>query len=214
MRLLDFLERDVDGYLFEDLNSMAAVRLPSDKCYGGVGYPMVMTALAGVELLGALTSGDEFKTWKHGDRRFCKFWRDYLYPNEPARQEVDQLVYSLVRNGLAHTYMTKGTIIVSKSCRGDHLCRDNSGQRLFVDAIALFAPDEPNVYGGMVRYVDFESHKLTAVGKLRSHQFGWELLLLIGSQHEVVQSQVCRTQDDVLTTGEQWKAAMIDKGWA
>ena len=29
----------------------------------------------------------------------------------------------------------------------------------------------------------------------------------------VVQTQVCRTQDDVLTTGEQWKAAMVEKGW-
>ena len=52
-----------------------------------------------------------------------------------------------------------------------------------------------------------------ATCKLRSHQFGWEVLLFVGSQSEVVQSQVCRSQDEVLTTGEQWKAAMIDKGW-
>jgi hypothetical protein len=25
--------------------------------------------------------------------------------------------------------------------------------------------------------------------------------------------QVCRTQDEVFSTGEQWKAAMIEKGW-
>jgi hypothetical protein len=48
---------------------------------------------------------------------------------------------------------------------------------------------------------------------LQSHQFGWEVRLFIGSQSEVVQSHVCRTQDEVLTTGEQWKAAMIAKGW-
>jgi hypothetical protein len=52
-----------------------------------------------------------------------------------------------------------------------------------------------------------------ATCKLRTHQFGWEVLLLVGSQLEVVQSQVCRTQDEVLTTGEQWKAAMTEKGW-
>jgi hypothetical protein len=28
-----------------------------------------------------------------------------------------------------------------------------------------------------------------------------------------VQTQVCRSQEDVLTTGEQWKAAMNEKGW-
>jgi hypothetical protein len=39
------------------------------------------------------------------------------------------------------------------------------------------------------------------------------LLLFVGAQAEVVQTQVCRSQDGVLTTGEQWKAAMIEKGW-
>lgn len=48
---------------------------------------------------------------------------------------------------------------------------------------------------------------------LQTHQFGWEVRLFVGAQLEVVQSQVCRTQDDVLATGEQWKAAMLAKGW-
>jgi hypothetical protein len=37
--------------------------------------------------------------------------------------------------------------------------------------------------------------------------------LVVGSQLEIAQTQVCRTQDEVLTTGEQWKAGMIAKGW-
>jgi len=48
---------------------------------------------------------------------------------------------------------------------------------------------------------------------LRSHQFGSETCLQIGISREFVQTNVCRTQDEVLTTGEQWKAAMIAKGW-
>jgi len=48
---------------------------------------------------------------------------------------------------------------------------------------------------------------------LLSHQFGWEVRLLVGSQLDIVQSQVCRSQDEVLTTGEQWRAAMVEKGW-
>jgi hypothetical protein len=31
--------------------------------------------------------------------------------------------------------------------------------------------------------------------------------------HEIVQIQVCRSQDEVLTTGERWRAAMIEKRW-
>jgi hypothetical protein len=46
-----------------------------------------------------------------------------------------------------------------------------------------------------------------------THQLGWEVRLLIVAQLEVVQTQVCRTQEDVLSTGEQWKAGMLEKGW-
>jgi hypothetical protein len=47
-----------------------------------------------------------------------------------------------------------------------------------------------------------------AMCQLRSHQFGWELWLFVGQQLEVVQTQVCRSQDEVLMTGDQWKAAI------
>jgi len=51
----------------------------------------------------------------------------------------------------------------------------------------------------------------TAECELFAHQLGWELRLLTGQ--ELRMSQICRSQDEVLTTSEQWKAAMIEKGW-
>jgi hypothetical protein len=51
----------------------------------------------------------------------------------------------------------------------------------------------------------------TAHCTLQSHPLGMELRLFAGS--ELLQSQVCRNQDDVLTTSERWKAAMQEKGW-
>jgi hypothetical protein len=48
---------------------------------------------------------------------------------------------------------------------------------------------------------------------LLTHQLGWEVRLMIGAQAEVVQTQVCRTQEEVLSTGEAWNAAMGEKGW-
>ena len=35
-----------------------------------------------------------------------------------------------------------------------------------------------------------------------THQFGFELKLLYGSKGELLRSQVCKTDDEVLTTGE------------
>lgn len=52
-----------------------------------------------------------------------------------------------------------------------------------------------------------------AVAKLRTHQLEWEVILFVGQQLEIVQTQVCRTEEDLLATGECWKAAMIEKGW-
>jgi hypothetical protein len=39
---------------------------------------------------------------------------------------------------------------------------------------------------------------------LFTHQFGWEVRLLVGSQLEVVQTQVCRDQEEVLRTRLHW----------
>ena len=44
---------------------------------------------------------------------------------------------------------------------------------------------------------------------LFTNQLGWEVCLLVGSQVEVVQTHACREQEEVLTTGEEWKQAMI-----
>ena len=61
-----------------------------------------------------------------------------------------------------------------------------------------------------------ETFKLTkgrkrAACELWSHPLGWELRLMAGS--ELLQSQVCRSQDEALDTSDQWKKAMIEKGW-
>ena len=45
-----------------------------------------------------------------------------------------------------------------------------------------------------------------------SHQFGWEVRLLVGSQEELVSSQVCRTQEEVLTTGDLIQPVGVIKG--
>ena len=53
---------------------------------------------------------------------------------------------------------------------------------------------------------------IEAACRLVTHQLGWELRLEIAGSLQ--RSEVCRSQDEVLDTSEQWKAAMIEKGWA
>jgi hypothetical protein len=83
---------------------MAAIGLPPGGRYGGVGYPMVLTALAGVELLGILTAEATFNR-RQGANLFEEFWQRRLYPNSRDRQVMATLVYQMARHGLAHTFM-------------------------------------------------------------------------------------------------------------
>lgn len=46
---------------------------------------------------------------------------------------------------------------------------------------------------------------------LYSHQLGWELRLV--GVDDLPRTQVCRRQDEVLDTQEQWKHALHEKGW-
>ncbi|HZO52064.1 MAG TPA: hypothetical protein VFB63_05090 [Bryobacteraceae bacterium] len=50
-----------------------------------------------------------------------------------------------------------------------------------------------------------------AICELFSHQLGHELRLTANG--ELLASQVCRNSEQVLTTQEQWKKAMVEKGW-
>jgi hypothetical protein len=136
MTLDEFLERFIEGYLFCDLRSMAPIRVRDGDEYGGVGYPMVMSALSGIELLGALTSDKTFSRWSGSPGRFQQFWAEFMYPQRPKRSQMGSLIYELVRNGLAHTCITKPMVVVTKSHDGAHLCRTADGS-IVVDALTL-----------------------------------------------------------------------------
>jgi len=74
----------------------------------------------------------------------------------------------------------------------------------------------PDWYGSPVHLGELfmvRKNQVEARCVLRSHQFGWEVCLQVGLNRDFLQTKVCRTQDEVFTTGEEWKAAMIEKGW-
>jgi len=62
------------------------------------------------------------------------------------------------------------------------------------------------------RQVPTTQDRKSAECQLWSHQLRWELWLIAAG--EFLQSQVCRSQDEVFDTSDQWKAAMVAKGWS
>jgi hypothetical protein len=73
--------------------------------------------------------------------------------------------------------------------------------------------EDPFAVGDLFR---LHKHKcgqpIEAACRLVTHQLGWEIRLEIAGSLQ--RSQVCRSQDEVLDTSEQWKSAMIEKGWS
>jgi hypothetical protein len=57
-------------------------------------------------------------------------------------------------------------------------------------------------------------NRRTARAARFTHQLGWEVRLMVGSQDEIGRTQVCRSQEEVLTTGEEWKKKMGEEGGA
>jgi hypothetical protein len=51
-----------------------------------------------------------------------------------------------------------------------------------------------------------------AICRMFTHQFGHELRLEVKGQ--LVESRVCRTDDDVLNQQEGWRTALEAKGWS
>jgi hypothetical protein len=51
----------------------------------------------------------------------------------------------------------------------------------------------------------------TATCEVWSHVLGFELRALVGS--ELVQSQVCRSQQELIRVQEEWRSAFEVKGW-
>ena len=121
-----FLHHNIEGYLFHDLREMQ--RVP-------VGYPMLMTTFAGIELLGALLSASGFNT-RSGPIYFSSYWETHLYPRLKDTKAIGNEIYQLVRHGIAHNFLLKGPMAVVRSEPTVHLTLDSDGNRL-VDAVQL-----------------------------------------------------------------------------
>ncbi|TAK33904.1 MAG: hypothetical protein EPO21_11290 [Chloroflexota bacterium] len=163
MDIKQFLERFVEGYLFADLDNMAKIKVDGD---GNCGYPMVMTVLAGIELLGTLTypyplgleqpssveAGMDEEASSFGNTQFSWYWKHFLTRTDPhcykVKGDISSAIRSLLRNGLAHTFLAKPGIEVRKFQPASHM--KSGASRLIIDA-TKFAEDFKQSYWKSIR---------------------------------------------------------------
>lgn len=136
-QLQEYLDKYIDGYLLADLESIAT-RIPSNLHPGAAGYPMILTLCAGMELLGALLRPPNKEKFNEDDgiRYFGHYWKHYLSKVNPEYEQFGEVARTLVRNGLAHLFMTKPRIGVVKSNPKLHLKQVED--HLVLDAVQLY----------------------------------------------------------------------------
>lgn len=121
-----FLKHNIEDYLIHDLREMQRIEIT---------YPLLMTTFAGIELLGALFSKSKFDT-NRGHEYFRFYWNEYLYPGLPHKEAIGNQLYQLLRHGIAHAFLLKGSIFVGRSEPSDHLTKNADGI-LYVDAVRI-----------------------------------------------------------------------------
>jgi len=111
---------------------------PNNGEYGATGYPMLITILAGMELIGALTynSSGVFDPHK-GHDHFSNFWNVYFVTMFPEYKGLDSLFRQLVRNGISHIFLAKKGVMVTKGS-GKRPIVDKSQRLILIDANKLF----------------------------------------------------------------------------
>ena len=156
MTIDEFTAQVIEGYLFKDLKNMSLIKLGKGEDYGACGYPMVSAILSGIELLGALLNRVTFSPAPGaGNTYFLNYWDNYLAKEKPDYAGRGPMIRKLVRHGLAHQFVTKPGIAVTKNHQRLHLSRFSSptaGDGLFIDAVRFYK-DLERSYNKLVKPV-------------------------------------------------------------
>jgi hypothetical protein len=133
-----FVDQVIEGYLFGDLRTMAVATPTVPPPFGGIGYPMLATTAAGIELLGLLLmpTGSRFDP-NEGRKHFTNYWNEYLVPARPAYGGLGVLFYQLIRHGIAHSFSAKGNILVTRAFRPS-ISLDRQTPALHIDCIGFY----------------------------------------------------------------------------
>lgn len=151
-----FLKQFIEGYLFCDVEEMLKIEIKESQKYGKCGYPIMMSVLSVMELLGNLTCKTTLKSFNEdksqGSRNFEEFWNSYFClcnPKYKGSQEKD-VFRLLIRNGLAHSYLTLPGIYITVGNPEQHWGIDYSKNEIYIDA-KEFYNDFKKTYESLIK---------------------------------------------------------------
>ena len=145
-KLDEFLDRYVASYLMADLTNIKTNLPPTIS--GNAAYLIATAVCSGMELLGSLTTTLETipacETCHKTEQLRFKFPIDhycahYMSKVDKRYKQFGPIARELIRNGLMHSFATKGKIGISRTItRADHLSRMSDEEILVINADCLF----------------------------------------------------------------------------
>ncbi|MCX6766813.1 MAG: hypothetical protein NT170_03495 [Candidatus Moranbacteria bacterium] len=128
---------NLDNYLITDLDRMISIEKGCMGGFGRLNYPMMMTILAAMELLGQVLSIDE----RRCRSAFKNFWESFFIKYVKDKDKYNNsmladILYGCVRNGLAHSFMPKSKIYLTKA--GTNVFSRRNDGRLSIDVVTFY----------------------------------------------------------------------------
>lgn len=148
-----YIEKYIEGYLFSDLNSISR-DIQKDKHPGNAAYLMMLSICSGIEFMGVLLKENSSRV--EGDLidtsgafgHYCKHYLSLIDPNYKIFCELGR---ELIRNGIVHSFATKGKVGITRLGARDesHLVRYTK------DGIIVINPEYllEDFYESYIKYV-------------------------------------------------------------
>lgn len=170
MDIKDFLKQFVEGYLFHDLENLAKIELTVTQNSGALNYPMVLSILSGMELLGFILSTDNKPfsgDTNSGNKYFENYWKNYFSVQEPKYKPLGNVFRQLIRHGIAHTFLTKHGVYISKGLN-NKIQINASEKKIYFDSIVFFR-EFVDSYNNLVRPIIDETGQdnKTSISKMQ-----------------------------------------------
>jgi hypothetical protein len=116
----NYIQKYIEGYLFADMksikNDVSAAKHP-----GNGAYTLLLSVLSAMEFLGLLMRGESpVQQDENGRDRvdaskgLGTYIKGYLSKIDPNYKVLSEIAPRLIRNGIAHTYATKGNVAITR----------------------------------------------------------------------------------------------------
>jgi len=139
MNRANFFRHIIDEYLFLDLKNMVELQQKDGEAAGAASYPILATCVSAMELLGGLLfPGDYSDSQTKSKEYFDYYWNNYLVKVNQEYRPYSEVFWRLVRHGVAHTYIAKAAITVTKGQRDAHLKLYQGNTRFNIDCQVLY----------------------------------------------------------------------------